>query len=315
MCTTMFFVYPMDSFVCRHVLVVLFFRGRRAHEGDDAAVLARKDRRVAITLIVYFACLIPALLVDNVGSVLAITGTIGASCLAYIGPGLIYMAVYGGEFLDKVDEIWGSSSSFVVEAEHEKDVESSRLLMTSTQPQAGTKHGKSQSTLENVMKGVAWYVLLMPIWCFVSDMGQKKLKLYQEKESLKSPHMNRLGKCEPMPQLELQNVPPPRQHHRPRSGSFGDAQSLVPSSSQPNLGPKMLPYGAIVSGGNKAIGAAILAKKQSEGNLAKKKYQEDDVETDIDIPPTWYDFCIAIFFIAFGITALRCGMISILMTN
>lgn len=312
MCTTMFFVYPMDSFVCRHVLVVLFFRGRRAHEGDDAAVLARKDRRVAITLVVYFACLIPALLVDNVGSVLAITGTIGASCLAYIGPGLIYMAVYGGEFLDKVDEIWGSSSSSVVEDEQEKDVESSRLLLTSTQPQAG---GKSQSTLENAIKSVAWYVLLMPIWCFVSDMGQKKLKLYQEKESLKSPHMNRLGKCEPMPQLELQNVPPPRQHHRPRSGSFGDAQSLVPSSSQPNLGPKMLPYGAIVSGGNKAIGAAILAKKQSEGNLAKKKYQEDDVETDIDIPPTWYDFCIAIFFIAFGFIALFCGMISILMTN
>ena len=301
----------MDSFVCRHVLVVLFFRGRRAHEGDDAAVLARKDRRVAITLVVYFACLIPALLVDNVGSVLAITGTIGASCLAYIGPGLIYMAVYGGEFLDKVDEIWGSSSSSIVEDEPEKDVESSRLL-TSTQPQAG---GKSQSTLENAIKSVAWYVLLMPIWCFVSDMGQKKLKLYQEKESLKSPHMNRLGKCEPMPQLELQNVPPPRQHHRPRSGSFGDAQSLVPSSSQPNLGPKMLPYGAIVSGGNKAIGAAILAKKQSEGNLAKKKYQEDDVETDIDIPPTWYDFCIAIFFIAFGFIALFCGMISILMTN
>jgi len=214
----------------------------------------------------------------------------------------------------KVDEIWGSSSSSVVEDEPEKDVESSRLLLTSTQPQAGTT-GKSQSTLENAMKSIAWYVLLMPIWCFVSDMGQKKLKLYQEKESLKSPHMNRLGKCEPMPQLELQNVPPPRQHHRPRSGSFGDAQSLVPSSSQPNLGPKMLPYGAIVSGGNKAIGAAILAKKQSEGNLAKKKYQEDDVETDIDIPPTWYDFCIAIFFIAFGFIALFCGMISILMTN
>lgn len=87
MCTTMFFVYPIDSFVCRHVLVVLFFRGRRAHEGDDATVLNRRDRRVAVTLIVYFSSLIPALMVDNVGTVLAVSGTVGASCLAYIGPG------------------------------------------------------------------------------------------------------------------------------------------------------------------------------------------------------------------------------------
>ena len=48
-------------------------------------------------------------------------------------------------------------------------------------------------------------------------------------------------------------------------------------------GPKILPYGAM--GSNKAIGAAILAKKQSDGNLAKKNFQGGDgVEAeDIDI--------------------------------
>ena len=43
---TMLFVYPLESFVLRHVLVVLLFAGRRAHEGDDSAILNRRDRRI-----------------------------------------------------------------------------------------------------------------------------------------------------------------------------------------------------------------------------------------------------------------------------
>ena len=314
MCTTMFFVYPMDSFVCRHVLVVMFFRGRRAHEGDDASVLARKDRRVAITLVVYFSCLIPALVVDDVGSVLAITGTIGASCLAYIGPGLIYMAVYGKEFLEKVDEIWGSSAIENEEKEQpSRDAESSQLLLPSsiqtpaTDTDSSHRLEQSQSTIEKLVKDTAWYLLLMPIWCSVASMGQKKLSEFQEKEALKSPHINRLGKCEPLPQLEMPNTNTHEQQ----------AVGLAPSRSQPNLGPKMLPYGSMLSGGNKAIGAAILAqKKQSRDNLAKASaYQGDDVDTDIDVPPNWYDFCIAIFFIAFGVIALMAGLYSIIING
>lgn len=318
MCTTMFFVYPLDSFVCRHVLVVLFFRGRRAHEGDDASVLARKDRRVAITLIVYLSTLIPALMVDNVGSVLAITGTIGASCLAYIGPGLVYMAVHGEDFLQKVDEAWGSSSADVSEKQTSasgQDLESSRLLTNTPKPSESTSQSNSgPSLLENLIKGTAWYLLLMPIWCLIAEMGKKNLSEFQVKEALKSPHINRLGKCAPLkslPQVEMQNVPTTQK--RPRGRSSNSLSASFSGESQP--GPKILPYGAM--GGNKAIGAAILAKKQSDGNLAKKNFQgEDGVEAeDIDISPTWTDFCIAIFFIAFGMVALCAGMVSIMMTG
>ena len=159
-----------------------------------------------------------------------------------------------------------------------------------------------------MVKGTSWYLLFMPLWCLVADLGQKKLTEFQEKEALKSPHINRLGKCEPLPQLEMQNA----NHNMPRGGSYNEL-----SRNQPNLGPKMLPYGTIASGGNKAIGAAILAKKQSKSNFAKKNYEGDDNvdETDVDVPPTWYDFCVAIFFIAFGVMALCCGMVSILMTS
>ena len=48
--TCMFFVYPMDAFVLRHVSMVLVFKGRAAHEGVDHVVLARTDRRVLLRL-------------------------------------------------------------------------------------------------------------------------------------------------------------------------------------------------------------------------------------------------------------------------
>jgi len=51
--TTMLFVFPMESFVARHVLVVLFFKGRSAHEGDDTSVLNRRDRRITLTRVLY----------------------------------------------------------------------------------------------------------------------------------------------------------------------------------------------------------------------------------------------------------------------
>lgn len=311
LCTTMFFVYPVDSFVCRHVLVVLFFRGRRAHEGDDASVLARRDRRVAITLLVYFSVLIPALLVDNVGSVLAITGTIGASSLAYIGPGLIYMAVYGDEFLQKVDDIWGSSDS-VNNENQPRDVESSRLLESAKPAETDSEQKQSTSMLQKFFRGITWYVFLMPIWCLIADMGKKNLTEFQKKEALKSPHPSRLGKSGPPPQLEI----PMQAQQRPRAGSFGEEEiGTMPQPIRPNSGPKVFPYGAVAGGGNQAIGAALMAKKQSFGNnLAKKKSQGED-EDEIDVPPTWWDFCVAIFFIVFGVVALCAGMVSIMVAD
>lgn len=309
LCTTMFFVYPMDSFVCRHVLVVLFFRGRRAHEGDDASVLNRRDRRVAVTLIVYFSSLIPALLVENVGSVLAVTGTIGASCLAYIGPGLIYMAVYGEQFLQKVDEIWGSSD--VADDKRQPssggDVESSRLLAHKI-PEADSEQKQSPSILNRLAKGVAWHLFLMPIWCLIAHIGKKRLAEFQEANALKSPHINRLGKCAtPDPRLEIKKLT--------RSSSLREGNDrMVRPESVPSFGPKVLPYGAVL-GGNKGIGAAILAKKRTEKSPEKTRSQDGEEAADVDVPPTWYDFCVAIFFIVFGMVALCAGMVSILVAG
>ena len=92
---TMILVYPMELFVARHACVVLFFYGHDAHHGNDSAVLARTDRRIVLTTIIYCITLLPALFLcsarnntstnDNnsssnhnnnnaLGTVLAITG-------------------------------------------------------------------------------------------------------------------------------------------------------------------------------------------------------------------------------------------------
>ena len=106
LCTTMFFVYPMELFVARHVCVVLFFKGRRAHEGDDHSVLARNDRRVRVTVALYMITLIPATVFDDLGSVFSVTGSLGGSVLSYIGPGLTYLGVHGSEFLELASKRW-----------------------------------------------------------------------------------------------------------------------------------------------------------------------------------------------------------------
>jgi sodium-coupled neutral amino acid transporter 11 len=46
----MFFVYPIDAFVLRHVSMVLLFKGRAAHGGIDHLVSAQPDRRILLTI-------------------------------------------------------------------------------------------------------------------------------------------------------------------------------------------------------------------------------------------------------------------------
>lgn len=58
------------------------------------------DRRVVTTIVLYLSVLIPALHFDDVGVVLAWTGTVAATSLSFIGPGMLFLGVHGQEFLD-----------------------------------------------------------------------------------------------------------------------------------------------------------------------------------------------------------------------
>ena len=52
----------------------LLFAGNVAHDGDDHAILARQDRRRNLTISLFTAAIIPALIFPDLGIVLAVTG-------------------------------------------------------------------------------------------------------------------------------------------------------------------------------------------------------------------------------------------------
>ena len=52
-----------------------------------------------MTIAAFILTMIPALMLDDLGIVMALTGCLGASSIAYIAPGLIYLGLYGDTFL------------------------------------------------------------------------------------------------------------------------------------------------------------------------------------------------------------------------
>jgi solute carrier family 38 (sodium-coupled neutral amino acid transporter), member 11 len=84
---TMFFTYPMESFVARHVIAKIFYNGDSEGEitdEDGNKMPAGKwccciGRREIITISIYVLALIPALFLDDLGPVLSITGSLGGT--------------------------------------------------------------------------------------------------------------------------------------------------------------------------------------------------------------------------------------------
>ena len=325
MCTCMFLVYPIESFVARHVLIVLFFRGRKAHEGDDHSVLARKDRRLALTLFLYVMALMPALTLTSVGKVLAVSGSLGGSSLSYIGPGAAYLAVHGQEFQNMVKERWHMSDDVV-------------------RPCGAAVGG-------GMVHKFFWYGTFMPLWCGIASIGLHYLAKHEEEEALKSPHVGRLGHV-------IHHHKAPGQVHRAKKGGpprvlpptipgagttrgtrrsadfeadDGDgvdgeeAPLLARSDSLPRTAEGgschiSVQYGAAatatggVSGsgrqevvtdlGNRGIAAAIAAKNATGDGGEGAPAGEDDPQDD---PPTLYDYSVAIFLFVFGLIAATAG--------
>lgn len=216
--TTMLFVYPLESFVARHVCVVLLFAGRRAHEGDDSAILNRRDRRIGLTAALYLLAVIPAALFEDMGPVLAITGAVGGSCMSYIGPGALFMGIHGGRFIELIESSWlgsvlkrqqkqSSSSTLLIANQIEQPtvaVETTPLVASAAQAKqivkAADKAKTSVTETENcfvyAIKLMVWYLLGMPFWCSIAKQGKRGLTAHIEEMALKSPHPIRIGDVE-----------------------------------------------------------------------------------------------------------------------
>jgi solute carrier family 38 (sodium-coupled neutral amino acid transporter), member 11 len=333
--TSMLFVYPLESFVARHVCVVLLFAGRVAHEGDDSHILARRDRRYYLTTALYILAVVPATLADDLGPVLALTGAVAGSSLSYIGPGAVYLGVHGERFLQLARESFGSSKKRVNTTEKGGDssVEDGIVLVSGgtlkspalaveTTPLVGggtmSNNGSAGElefgitaddgivVVEGIWNHIVWYSLGMPIWCAIAKLGQDRLKQYINEMAMKSPHPIRIG------DVEYKRV---LVHMAGKDGLGSELQKMVRERSYPQL--HNIAAGATVSGivGGPATEPGFnINQKIGQGLLEKQKMDKAAKALEADPqkePPTWLDFYIAICYILLGLMALFAGIYSI----
>lgn len=289
----MMFVYPLECFVARHVCVVTLFRGRRAHEGEDATILNRRDRRISLTMALYVLSLIPALLFQDLGSVLAATGAVGGSCLSYIGPGVTYLGVHGAEFVEYARNFFGPTYWPIPSDDDDNDGYESDPWYVAC--------GKS----------ILWYGMLMPLWCTIATVGSRRMRAHEEEVALMSPHPSRIGKVQQKKVLQmaskrLEEGDTKRREKAPliRSGSLhlvGERNVLPPTATdasyqhKPVFEPLDIPEA-------KLLPRPSVVGDEDEGP------PEEDPQAD---PPKIYDFGVAIFYMLFGVVALSAGLVSI----
>ncbi|KAL3826950.1 hypothetical protein ACHAXA_000014 [Cyclostephanos tholiformis] len=206
---TTFLSYPMESFVARHVLVMLMHPGDMDGTGgftvenddrleaeelgegdgvdDDAASSGRNviiegggvlcmNRRQIWTGLVYLMTLTPALIFDDIGPVLSLTGAIGGSCISYIGPGLVYLGVNGEEFLQMVGcwlHRWRRARGYTTS---NTDAD----LPTEGNVSLKITHDDGLVSYEIITKGrkpLLYYLGLFPLWTFVAHRGATHMQV------------------------------------------------------------------------------------------------------------------------------------------
>jgi sodium-coupled neutral amino acid transporter 11 len=330
--TTMLFVYPMESFVARHVCVVLFFQGRSAHEGDDTTILNRRDRRITLTFILYLISVIPAALFQNLGTVLACSGAVGGSCLSYIGPGAVYLGIHGGRFLELSRAFFGPS----VEASPAATEETTPLYNSSVAADLAPPP-TTDSFLVRLCKNILWYLWLMPVWCKIASIGMSHLTSHVTDLALKSPYPIRIGNVR-FASAKVRSGGT-RVVMLPQKGGNGEDQRFSAPISTTLIRADSLPKGYLHGTARTAEGRIValpLTPNQSKflpqttndtsqnkdyqsinaqiGAMEKRKKQEEELALEDDPqqdPPGVLDFIIAIFYLMFGVVALFCGLVSI----
>eukprot|EP00581_Thalassiosira_minuscula_P017170 CAMPEP_0183723222 /NCGR_PEP_ID=MMETSP0737-20130205/14878_1 /TAXON_ID=385413 /ORGANISM="Thalassiosira miniscula, Strain CCMP1093" /LENGTH=620 /DNA_ID=CAMNT_0025953479 /DNA_START=118 /DNA_END=1980 /DNA_ORIENTATION=+ len=205
---TMFFTYPMESFVARHVLIMLIHNGDMDARGgftpenesrveeeeladdDDATVhtvgttgtiiegggVLCMNRRQTWTVLVYLITLLPSLIVNDIGPVLSLTGAVGGSCISYIGPGLVYLGVNGEEFLNKVGgwlDSWRRARGLPYDNNNDAGVSEGDLPVEGNASlEIAQDAGKfSYESIKSGRKPLLYYLGLFPIWTSIANSG------------------------------------------------------------------------------------------------------------------------------------------------
>lgn len=192
---TMFFTYPMEAFVARHVLMKLLYDGDMdGGSANEASFLGSYfNRRVKWTWFLYLTTLIPALIIDDLGPVLSITGSLGGCCLAYIAPGLVYLGINGDSFLEHVGHVLKKGLSDT----GAKEWSSSPTISDSAY--ASMDNVPSPDYALDGPKPWWWYPMLMPLWTGIATAGSQGMK--ERLNALETEH-GALD-CEDLPATEI----------------------------------------------------------------------------------------------------------------
>ena len=120
--------------------------------------------------------LIPALIVNDLGPVLSLTGSLGASCIAYIGPGLVYLGINGDEFLTYCGKMLQDRSykshkaeSNGTNGEVELPVVGDASVNIQAPPEAHYPTGS---------KPWWWWLMGFPIWTAIASAGAHDSRIF-----------------------------------------------------------------------------------------------------------------------------------------
>jgi len=288
---TMFCVYPLSSYVARHVLIVLFFSGKTAHSGDDHSVLARMDRRIALTFVLYICALVPALICNDLGTVLALTGAVAGSCLSYLGPGIAYLGVHGKLFLRIVEQSWSvDKKRRALMWQYPREISKNPNVNTSNISEFEINE---TGLFLSLLRMITWYILLMPLWCCCASKGGANFEIFEIKQALQSPSIReRLGKITHRSNKEKNGV---------SIQSQSESSALKSHLIAPSI-PSV--YGSI---------EPSTLEEQIHNISAFQEDQRGDEDEDSQevSPPGPTDFALAISYIVLGFIALFAGIFSI----
>jgi hypothetical protein len=191
----------MESFVARHVVVQLMHDGDL--EGDDSESestdmpktktgLLCMNRRETWTVAIYVMALIPAIIFDDLGPVLSITGALGGSCIAYFGPGMVYLGVNGESFLLFASELLNKWPRKVRNNSTDEDKNAIELPVAGDSNQVISRNGNlpadfsdvpiegSKRTMVSALpeggRPLWWYLGLFPFWCSIASHGSQNMR-------------------------------------------------------------------------------------------------------------------------------------------
>lgn len=183
----------MESFVARHVAVQLLYSGNmenttvgpNGEQVGEAKFLGVVGRRQFVTLGLFFLALLPALIVDDLGPVLSITGALGASCVAYIAPGLLYLGIHGGDFLG-----WASGAVHIRQSDPLDGAGVGEIELPVVGNAAATivtsSHHDRTTLLSKGRKPWWWYLVGMPLWIAIATKGERGTREFLQDSGLDS---------------------------------------------------------------------------------------------------------------------------------